>query len=340
MNNIKQRMLSLLVTVCSILSVGYSAASYAQNAQGTGTASAQQAAIAELLAKSRAGYAAPPANSSSPAVVKSKKKVNKYDQFGATPLSRLAFSNVLRTMMPLSPIQLQTLRRMFNINKRASVAFPGTPPKSTSTTILVNLSPGASPPVIRLRSGFISSLVFLDSTGQPWPIQAYDNGDPQAFNIQWDQQGNPATLLVQSNGGYKNANIAVILQGNPTPLMLTFIPGQRAVDYRVDLRVPGLGPNASMNMGVMPSAISPQLLSVLNGVSPAGAKRLQVIGGAAEAWGLGGHLYLRTRLTLMSPSWIATMSSPDGTHAYELMKSPVILASRRGCMVHLTIKGL
>ena len=206
--------------------------------------------------------------------------------------------------------------------------------------MLVDLSPGASPPVIRLRAGFISSLVFLDSTGQPWPIAAYDNGNPQRFNIQWDQSGNPATLLVQSTGGYQNANIAVILRGNPTPIMLTFIPAQRAVDYRVDLRVPGLGPNASMTMGALPMGASPQLLDVLNGVGPAGSKRLQVVGGDADAWELAGRLYLRTSLTLMSPGWISTMSSPDGTHAYELMKSPVVLASRRGCMVHLTIKGL
>ena len=45
-------------------------------------------------------------------------------------------------------------------------------------------------------------------------------------------------------------------------------------------------------------------------------------------------------LNVLSPSWISSMSSPDGTHVYELTKSPVILASQRGSVVQLMIKGL
>ena len=327
---------------------------------GDSSALSQQAAIAELLAKSSGNSQVSQSRATvSPSVPKRQaisqsaggsatgtikgtrapEKLVRKNPFGNSSLSRAAFINVLNNVMPLTPTQVQTLKRLFLQSNKAVDQYPGTPPKSTSSTVLVSLSPGASPPVIRLRSGFISSLVFLDSTGQPWPIRAFDNGNPRGFDIQWDQKGNPATLLVQSNGGYQNANIAVLLRGNPTPVMLTFVPGQRAVDYRVDLRIPGLGPNASMSMGRLPSAASPQLLSVLNGVGPNGAKRLQVDGGNAEAWSLGGHLYLKTRLTLMSPSWISTMSSPDGTNAYELVKTPVVLASRRGSMVHLTIKG-
>ncbi|WP_251365941.1 DotH/IcmK family type IV secretion protein [Coxiella-like endosymbiont of Rhipicephalus sanguineus] len=68
------------------------------------------------------------------------------------------------------------------------------PPKPTSASVIVNLSPEATLPVIRLSSGFVTSLVFLDSTGAPWPIQAYDLGDPNSFNIQWNKKDN--TLLV------------------------------------------------------------------------------------------------------------------------------------------------
>ncbi|WP_306686756.1 DotH/IcmK family type IV secretion protein [Candidatus Coxiella mudrowiae] len=48
--------------------------------------------------------------------------------------------------------------------------------------MIVNLSPGATPPIIRLSSGFVTSLVFLDSKGAPWRIQACDLGDPNSFN--------------------------------------------------------------------------------------------------------------------------------------------------------------
>lgn len=258
--------------------------------------------------------------------------------FGDTPLSQEAFANMLRSMMPLTPDQIVTLRKLFNNSQRAAAQYPGTPPRPTSSSVIVNLSPGATPPIIRLGNGFITSLVFLDSTGQPWPVQAYDIGDPNSFNVDWDRIGN--TLLIQSNTTYKSGNLAVMLKGQDTPVMLTLMPGQRAVDYRVDLRVPGFGPNASPIASGLPDIANPQLLDFLNGIPPDGAQAVQVNGGPCQAWEFAGNLYLRTQLTVLSPSWLASMSSPDGTNVYEIIKSPVILASYRGKVVQLTVEGL
>ena len=55
---------------------------------------------------------------------------------------------------------------------------------------------------------------------------------------------------------------------------------------------------------------------------------------------MGDRLFLRTRLTVLSPSWLSTMRSPDGTNVYEMIKAPVILASSRGKIIQLNIKGL
>lgn len=258
--------------------------------------------------------------------------------FGNTSISRAAFANTVRNLMPLSPAQIKTLRLLFDRSQRAVATYPGIPPRPTATSILVNLSPGATPPIIRLRAGFVTSLVFVDSTGQSWPIQAYDLGDPKAFNIQWDQKGN--TLLVQALDQYKPGNLAVILRGLDTPVMLTLLPGQKAVDYRVDLRVPGLGPNAKPLVIGIPGTGTPELIDFLNGIPPEGSITLSVEGGQAEAWLYRDHMYIRTRMTILSPSWLATMSSPDGTHVYELNTAPVVLASQRGAMVQLMIKGL
>lgn len=255
-----------------------------------------------------------------------------------TGLSDQAFANTVRNMMPLSPKQIKTLRRLFDKSQRAAAAYPGTPPKPTSTSVIVDLSPGASPPVIRLSAGFVTSLVFLDSTGAPWPIKAIDVGDPKSYNVQWNKKSN--TLLVQALTHYKSGNLAVLLKGLDTPVMLTLLPGQNAVDYRVDLRVPGLGPKAKPTTNGLPSTTSPELLQVLNGIPPKNSKPVTIKGGECQGWLSGGHLYLRTRLTVVSPAWISTMSSGDGTHAYELQKTPVVLASQQGKLVKLTVKGL
>jgi hypothetical protein len=95
-----------------------------------------------------------------------------------------AFSGVVTQMLPMTPTQIAKLRMLFNETQRAAVIPPGIPPKPTTSSVMVNLSPEATPPVIKLGAGYITSLVFIDSTGQPWPITAYSIGDPTAFNIQ------------------------------------------------------------------------------------------------------------------------------------------------------------
>lgn len=255
-------------------------------------------------------------------------------------INEIAFDNVKEQLFPLSPEQTIKLKKRYHDDEYAKATEPDTPPKPTATSQFVNLSPGSTPPVIRLSQGFVSSLVFLDSTGAPWPITAYDLGDPDAFNIQWDKVSN--TLMIQASKLYTYGNLAIRLKGLNTPVMLTLIPGQKAVDYRVDLRVQGFGPNAKqMPMGAnLPPSASDVLLHVLDGVPPNGSTRLTVSGGDATGWLLNDRMFIRTNLTILSPAWIASMTSADGTHAYEMRKSPVLLVSWHGKVMQLKVEGL
>ena len=123
--------------------------------------------------------------------------------------------------------------------------------------------------------------------------------------------------------------------------MLTLQPGQQAVDYRVDLRVPGLGPNAQATINGMPGTVDPQLVNFLDDAPPEDAKQYTFDNDLnSKVWVYQGKMYLRTRSTLMSPSWVASMSSPDGMNAYELMKSPIIMVSNNGRLNQLKVNGL
>ncbi len=256
-----------------------------------------------------------------------------------TSASDAAFNMVTSRLFPLSSEQVVKLHELYNEAQLAQVTSPTTPPRPTATSQIVNLATGSTPPVIRLAQGFVSSLVFLDSTGAPWPIISYDVGDPRSFNIAWDKTGN--TLLIQPSKLYTYGNLAIQLQGLNTPVMLTLIPGQKAVDYRVDLRIQGYGPNAlpTQTQSLPPSANS-VLLTVLDGVPPPGGKLLNVTGGPAEAWVKEDRLYVRTRLKILSPGWIAVMSSADGMNAYEMQETPVLLVSWRGKVLQLRVEGL
>ena len=251
-----------------------------------------------------------------------------------------AFNSVLQQAMPLTPQEIAELKYLYSKTQRASAATAGIPPKPTSSTQLVNLAPGAIPPVIRLSQGFITSMVFIDATGAPWPIISYDLGNPQAFNIQWDKVNN--ILMVQAKSPYTYGNLAVKLQALSTPVMVTLIPGQQIIDYRVDLRIQQLGPkaNQSVETNGLPDQANPTLLGILDGIPPDGSQLLTVPSGQAQAWLFNNKLFLRTRVTILSPAWISIMSSADGTHAYELQKTPTLLISNNGKVEQLKIEGL
>lgn len=257
-----------------------------------------------------------------------------------TTLREQAFKQLLEKVSPLTPNQIIEMRRQQDETQRAVAAFPHTPPKPVSSTLTIDLSPGATPPVIRLGAGFVTSLVFVDSTGQPWPIADYSLGNPKHFNIQWDKKTN--TLFIQSTTAYNSGNLAIRLAKMDTPVMISLVSGQKDIDYRVDLQIRGRGPNALalVSGDNLPSHPEPMLLSVLDGVPPPGSQELVVSGGCGRAWIWKGKMIFRSQLTILSPAWSATVSSIDGTHVYEMNPTPLILANQNGKTVKIMLKGL
>lgn len=257
----------------------------------------------------------------------------------SAPFEDQAFQSVSRQALPMTPRQIVNLKKMLSETQRASAASAEAPPKPVSTTQMVSLAPGSVPPPIRMQQGFITSIVFIDATGSPWPIESCNVGNPKAFNLlPWRAGGN--TLMIQALSMYTYGNLAIKLQDLATPVMLTLVPGQKEVDYRVDLRVQQVGPNSNGKAGndTLPNGANSILLSVLDGVPPDGAQPLNVVGGDCQAWKLGNKMYLRTRLTILSPSWISVMTSSDGTKAYEMTKSSDVLVSKYGKAVNLRIR--
>ena len=255
-------------------------------------------------------------------------------------LDKQAFSSVVNKALPLSPQQILELHTLFNKTQHASTTDPGIPPRPVSRMLQVSLSPGATPPIIRESLGYVSVVGFLDKSGQPWPIEAYDIGNPNAYGIQWNQKDN--LLMIQGLTQGKVANLMVKLRGLSTPVMMTLVSSQKAVDYRVDVRVPGMGPNMKTSVSgdaLLPSAANPVLMNVLNGIGPDQSKNLSVSRSDSEAWLSKGKMFLRTPARVISPGWLASMASADGTTAYELQKTPLVLVSDQGKTMQLKITG-
>lgn len=281
----------------------------------------------------------PGSNVDQPPVLRTQNNSNLPNEEDEKIIDNMAYDQVEDQIFPMSEQQIKQLHSKYEHIELAKTAQPS-PPTPVATSQIVNLSPGSTPPVIRLAKGFVTSLVFLDSTGAPWPISAYDLGDPSIFNIQWDKTSN--TLMIQASKLYNYGNMAVRLEGLNTPVMLTLIPGQKEVDYRVDMRIQGIGPNAQMPVlgDNLPPHANRLLLHVLDGVPPPGSTRLTISGGDARAWLYREKMFVRTNLTVLSPAWLSTMTSADGMHAYEMQKSPVILVTWHGKVMQLKVEGL
>lgn len=260
--------------------------------------------------------------------------------FKPTTLRDEAFKELINKTFPMLPSQIQELHKQYDETQLAIQSTAGAPPQPISSTITIDLSPGATPPILRLATGFVTSIVFVDATGRSWPVSDYSLGNPNGFNIKWDNKTN--TLFIQSLKDHISGNMAVRLADLDTPIMISIVTGQKEVDYRIDMQVPGIGPNGEAPVldNQMSQATSQSLLSTLDGVPPSGSIELKVAKDYGRAWMYNGKLLFRTKLTVLSPAWSATVSSPDGTRVYEMMNTPVILASQNGKTIKIELAGL
>jgi intracellular multiplication protein IcmK len=253
--------------------------------------------------------------------------------------AQAAFNSLMQQNMPLTPQQVVKLRQLIDESQRAASMPATVPPKPVSSTLIMNMAPGTTPPAIRLAKGYVTSLVFVDSTGAPWPVAGYYIGDPKNTNIQWDGKSN--VIMMQAATPYSDGDIVVRLVGLMTPLTLELVSGQRVVDFRTDIHVSGIGPNAKdipIDNG-LPNNPNQLLLSILDGIAPPGGKVLSVKGGECQAWLMGDKMFLRTRFAVLSPAWVGKMTSPDGMYAFEVPRSSSVLISQYGEPIELKIEG-
>ena len=262
------------------------------------------------------------------------------EQSSGNPFADAAYRKLLENNLPMSPDQIQKLHKLYDITQQAAFATPSAPPIPVSSSMAVNLGPGQPPPVIRLAAGFVSSLVFVDVTGSNWPIVSYGIGNPEAFNIQWDNDTN--TIFIQAMKAYSHGNLAIRLNELDTPVMISLVSGQKEVDYRVDMQIQQRGPNAVVPYIAADYSLDrgDVLVNFLDAIPPNGSTKLKIGSQFGMAWKHNDRLYLRTKLSLLSPAWNATVSSADGTKVYELTPTSMLLVSDEGRTVSVRVEGL
>lgn len=249
---------------------------------------------------------------------------------------------VMSDMFGLSPEQIRELRKQSTLRQKAASEYPGGMPKAVTSRITASTAPGSTPPVVRLFPGFATSLVVTDSSGSPWPIENFSVGHKDLFEVKRLDRSSPegSALSIVPLGYYAQSNIILYLKGLSTPISVSFVSGQKEVDFRTELSVQGMGPNAQIAAAGLPSSTNSQLLSLLEGVAPANAKVLKTGTSEAQAWMTAeGKMFVRTKLPLISPAWIGSVRSVDGMTAYEMQPTSSLLVMREGRITTLSVEG-
>lgn len=245
-----------------------------------------------------------------------------------------AFDAALQGLLPLRPEEIRTLLERFD-RTQESVQIPIYPnPKPEVTVQNVPLDPGQPPVSVKVAYGHVTTINILDTTGAPWPIEDISwAGD---FEVVEAASGSSSHILrISPQSEFAFGNMSLRLVSLDTPVVITLETSREIVHYRFDAVIPQIGPLGKVPLieaGVSITAGDKDLTSILEGIVPQGAERLEVAGvdSRTSAYAFNGMTVLRTPFTLLSPAWQSSVSSADGTRVYAFQETPVVLLSERG----------
>ena len=223
------------------------------------------------------------------------------------------FEESLRQMMPLDESQIQEYRSRSDERDRA--LLPVSPALSTRT-VRVTLEPGRSPVPVFTTANVATSLIFHDSTGQPWPITSVTNGGPSFFQVLRPELPDGNLLNVMPT------QVKVTLQDRDIPLVIRLESDsvrapERKADALVLFQLAHHGPKAALSIikDIKETADS-SMLAFLDRVPPDEAVRVRMEPSydAVSVRKYNGKHYIRTIHTLMWPAWTAVVNGAERRH--------------------------
>lgn len=248
-------------------------------------------------------------------------------------------------LAPMTPDEVSQLREILRTRGEATRTNVShrPPAKQVTRRVELDLSPGATPQVIRLSPGQGGVISFEDINGKPWPVTSFVNW-AKSSGVVVDKFDDPPTSLSASvNADTSFGNIGVSLEGLPgVAVVFTVTSGQDATDYRVQMVVPRFlgGRPPAVESAPLPNLKTAELTPFLLFTPPANAKRLTVEGlpGAAAWESSPGRMVFRTDAFVTTQA-TAKLSSSDGYAVYEMAVTPIVAATVGGRFVSARVSG-
>lgn len=293
--------------------------------------SAALAAQPQQPARAASGPASPPASAPEP--------------MPAPMPQRDLVQAALDRQAPLTADEVRQLLQELGKRNRAGLEnHTGKPPAKPVTSVeTLDLSPGATPPVVRVAPGQGAVLSFADAAGRPWPIADDLNFNSAAYEVKLIAPHLYTVALKQPAG----ASLSIVLKDLPRPVVVTVIPAGDEVDYLKEFTVPrflGNKPPTTVAVAANGGALAynaAELLDYLYRTPPKQARQLAVVGmPGVMAWqNSTTTMVVRTAGLLVIPAWKRRHASTDGMAVYEVPLSPVVTVAQDGIQHRLSVSG-
>lgn len=75
--------------------------------------------------------------------------------------------------LQFTPEQTKIVKGLLLEQKRSQASPYINTPQAKTRSLGISMNPGEEPPVLRLSSGMLTTVVFTDSSGNPWNIEKY-----------------------------------------------------------------------------------------------------------------------------------------------------------------------
>lgn len=262
----------------------------------------------------------------------------KSDEMTPEMLQKL-FQNAQQMTLPLSGSQIHQFQQ--RVDETANAVHPGPPPRMISRSTTLSFQPGQVAPTVHLAPGYVSTLVFVDSTGAPWPITSQTVGNDKWFSVIRPDTQDKNVLTVNALTNYVNSNISLTLEGRDTPVIIQLQMRDASTDTKpqdadtlLSIRMEATGPKAKPPVigERIGSPANSELLAFLDGVPPQGASLFALSPSVpgVQVWGYGGRNYVRSQYPVRWPARVSVSHGSGGLDVFVIPQTPTMVLSVNG----------
>lgn len=233
--------------------------------------------------------------------------------------------------LQFTPEQTKVVKGLLLEQKRNQASPYINTPQAKTRSIGISMNPGEEPPVLRLSAGMLTTVVFTDSSGNPWNIEKvsldrsrFNDGLAPEAKSQPEDVPDTNILTLEPLDPAAFGNVSITLKGMSTPVIFMLTTGQRDLDVRVDARLPGRSPEAkAMYSAGGYTSITPDNVSLqfMDGLAPDGAVEMRTDSSNVRAWKYGGYIYVRSNFGIIQPAFLSSFRANNGMKIFRYDES-------------------